>query len=280
MDFCEFGGSHMVKLTDADIAFYRENGAIVVRGLFSAEQLALLEAGISQNIAEPSSLAIVASRPEDPGYFIEDFCNWQRIGAYRQFLESTAAAEVAGQLMGSREVRLYHDHLLVKEPKTVAKTPWHQDQPYYNIDGFQNCSMWLPIDPVSEESTLKFVAGSHSDGWLMPRSFMSHEAKWFPEGSLKELPDIDGNPDRFKVLAWALEPGDAVFFHMLTLHGAGGVGAGRRRRVLSVRFMGDDIVHAPRMWRTSPPFPGLEETLPAGAKMEGPLFPVLWQKAL
>ena len=30
-------------------------------------------------------------------------------------------------------------------------------------------------------------------------------------------------PDEFRVIGWELEPGDAVFFHMLTLHAAGGV---------------------------------------------------------
>jgi len=50
-----------------------------------------------------------------------------------------------------------------------------------------------------------------------------------------------------------------------------------RRRVLSVRFLGDDVRHAPRPWTTSPPFPGLAEELPAGAPMDHPLFPVLWE---
>ena len=267
-----------MKLTPEHVAQYRVDGATVVRGLFNAAEMKLLEQGIERNMAAPSPLAVVASKPEDPGYFIEDFCNWQRIPEFRQFIFESPAAEIAGQLMDASEVRLYHDHLLVKEPKTVAKTPWHQDQPYYNIDGFMNCSMWLPVDAVNEQSTLRFVAGSHTGGWLMPRTFMNNEAKWFPEGSLKELPDIDGNPEKFKILAWALQPGDAVFFHMLTLHGAGGVEGGMRRRVLSVRFIGDDITHAPRKWRTSPPFPGLEESLPAGAKMEAGEFPVLWRR--
>jgi ectoine hydroxylase-related dioxygenase (phytanoyl-CoA dioxygenase family) len=267
-----------MKILHAEtIAAYRLNGATVVRNLFSSEEIALLEQGIAENMAAPSSLAIVASRPEDPGYFLEDFCNWQRIPAYKRFIFETRAAEVAGQLMGSQEVRLYHDHLLVKEPKTNGKTPWHQDQPYYNIDGNQNISMWLPVDPVAEQSSLRLVAGSHRQGWLMPRSFMTNEAKWFPEGTLKDLPDIDNHPDDFNILAWALEPGDAVFFHMLTLHGAGGVGNGHRRRVVSFRFMGDDITHAPRKWRTSPPFPGLEQSLPTGAKMQGEDFPLLWR---
>lgn len=267
-----------MNISPQDIASYQENGATVVRGLFSREQILQLEGGIARNMAEPSGLSIVASRPEDPGYFIEDFCNWQRIDEYRDFVFNTRAAEAAGQLMGCNTVRLYHDHLLVKEPKTVARTPWHQDQPYYNIDGFDNISMWLPVDPVAADSTLKFVAGTHKQGWLMPRSFMTNEAKWFPEGSLKDLPDIDGNPDKFKILAWGLEPGDAVFFHMLTLHGAGGVAGGNRRRVVSFRFIGDDTTFAPRPWRTSPPFPGLADELQKGASMDHPLFPVLWRR--
>jgi hypothetical protein len=44
-----------------------------------------------------------------------------------------------------------------------------------------------------------------------------------------------------------------------------------------VRFLGDDMTHAPRRWRTSPEFPGLREELPAGAPMNHPLFPVLWR---
>ena len=40
------------------------------------------------------------------------------------------------------------------------------------------------------------------------------------------------------------------------------------------------MVHAPRPWTTSPPFPGLEDELPAGAPMDHPLFPVLWERTL
>jgi hypothetical protein len=66
---------------------------------------------------------------------------------------------------------------------------------------------------------------------------------------------------------------------MLMLHGAGGAPApGPRRRVLSLRFLGDDMVHAPRPWTTSPPFPGLEDELADGSSLDHPLFPVLWER--
>jgi ectoine hydroxylase-related dioxygenase (phytanoyl-CoA dioxygenase family) len=255
---------------------YWRDGAVCVRGAFDGDQIELARAAIDANLAALSPYAKRASDTGD-GAFVEDFCNWQRIEPLRRFITESPAAEIAARLMGTGTVRLYHDHVLVKEPGTAQRTPWHQDLPYYNVDGRLNSSMWFPVDPVARESTLEFVAGSHRGPWYMPRSFLDGEAKWFPAGTLAELPPIDEEPERFRVLGWELEPGDAVFFHMLTLHAAGGVGQDRRRRVLSVRFLGDDMVHAPRPWDTSPPFPGLADELPAGAPLDHPMFPVLWE---
>ena len=253
------------------VAAYQRDGAVVLRGLLDADELASLTRGIDANLAAPSPRAIVASRPDDPGFFIEDFCCWADNADYRRVALDTAIPAVAGLLMRSRSVRLYHDHMLTKQPGTRTRTPWHQDQPYYNIDGLQNVSFWIPADPVPRESTLEFVAGSHRGPWLMPRTFMDQQAKWFPEGSLADRPDIDADRSAFPILGWALEPGDAVAFHMLTLHAA--AGSATRRRVFSLRYLGDDITHAPRRWKTSPDFPGLAGQLPAGAPMDHPLFP-------
>ncbi len=247
-----------------------------LRGLFSADEVALLREGVEETLRAPSPRAKVASAPDDPGRFFEDFCNWSRIGAFRQFLTRSGAAATAGALMASQTARFYHDHVLVKTPGTRQRTPWHQDQPYYNIEGRQNVSFWIPVDSVNRESSLELIAGSHLGPWLMPRTFLDAEAKWFPAGSLADLPNIDAAREKFPILGWDLEPGDAVCFHMLMLHGARGVTGPRRRRVFSVRFLGDDIQHAPRRWRTSPEFPGLAAELAAGAPMNHALFPVLW----
>jgi hypothetical protein len=45
-----------------------------------------------------------------------------------------------------------------------------------------------------------------------------------------------------------------------------------------VRFLGDDMVHAPRRWTTSPPFDGLDAELADGVPMVHPLFPLLWSR--
>ncbi|KAL1510773.1 hypothetical protein AB1Y20_007059 [Prymnesium parvum] len=225
-------------------------------------------------MADPSPLAKVASAADDAGLFFEDFCNWTRVPEYQQLIFESPIPQAAAQLMQSRVVRLYHDHLLVKEPRTQQPTPWHQDQPYYNISGRQNVSFWIPVDPVPVESTLKFVSGSHSGAWYLPRTFLDEQAKWFPEGSLANVPKVDEGSE--EILAWDLEPGDAVAFHMLTLHSS--EGSTHRRRAFSVRLVGDDVRHAPRPWVTSPEFEGLASELSAGVELDHPLFPIVYPK--
>jgi ectoine hydroxylase-related dioxygenase (phytanoyl-CoA dioxygenase family) len=95
-------------------------------------------------------------------------------------------------------------------------------------------------------------------------------------GRLTELPDIEGGRDAFDIRRFELDPGDAIFFDFLTVHGAPGFPFRGRRRVLSLRYLSADARHAPRPWRTSPPFHGLESQLPAGAALDHPLFPVVW----
>ncbi len=255
--------------TDRDVQAFQRDGAVCLRGVVSPAELVLLTRGVDRNIDDPSPLAIEATKPGDPGRFLEDFCNWQRISEYERYVRESSVGAIAGALMESSTVRFYHDHLLIKEAGTQQPTPWHQDQPYYNVAGRHVISMWTPIDAVPRASTLEFAGGSHRGEWLMPRTFLDREAKWFPQGALREIPD-DPQP----VLGWELEPGDAVFFHSLTLHRSSG--SAQRRRVVSLRFLGDDATHAPRRWRTSPPFQGLSDELADGAAMDHQLFPLLW----
>src|SRR5262249_45733483 len=150
-----------------------------------------------------------------------------------------------------------------------------QDQPYYNVDG-RGVSAWIPVDPVPVEGCLELVAGSHRGPWLMPRTFLAGEARWFPEGSLAELPDIDADRDAYDIRRFELAPGDAIFFDFLTVHGAPGFPFSGARRVLSLRSLSAGVTFAPRKWRTSPPFEGLDRELTAGAELDHPLFPVVW----
>jgi ectoine hydroxylase-related dioxygenase (phytanoyl-CoA dioxygenase family) len=257
---------------------FAEDGVVCVRHVLTEEQVASARAAIEHVRTEPSPLAQVASATDDPGEFFEDFCRWSDVEPIEQLARQSSVPAIAGQLMGTSKVRLYHDHVLVKEGKTRQRTPWHQDQPYYNVDG-RGVSAWIPVDPVPEAGCLEVVAGTHQGPWLMPRTFLTGEAKWFPDGALQEMPDIEADRSAFTIRRYDLQPGDAIFFDFLSVHGAPGFPFDGRRRVLSLRYLSDEARHAPRRWRTSPPFEGLEAELAEGVPMEHPLFPVVWTQS-
>ena len=147
-----------------------------------------------------------------------------------------------------RHDRLYHDHVLVKEPGTQQRTPWHQDQPYYNVDGVQNASMWFPVDPVDRSATLEFIAGTHRGPWFMPRTFLDDQAEWFPDGSLAELPDFAA--DRATRPWRDARLGTRTRRRRVLQHAHGPRirrrrPAATRRRCSRCAILGDDMVHAP-----------------------------------
>jgi ectoine hydroxylase-related dioxygenase (phytanoyl-CoA dioxygenase family) len=252
----------------------RRDGATVLRGVFDREQLGLLSRGVERNLADPGPLCISTTSP-DGGRFIEDFCRWQDIPEYERFITASGVGELAAALLPDTDVvRLFHDHLLVKEAATSTPTPLHQDQPYYCIDGRQQVSLWIPLDPVPKASSLELVRGSHASGtWYMPRTFVDKAPMVFDEGALTEVPEHVGDDE---ILSWALEPGDCVAFDMLTLHRA--AGSTGLRRVFSVRCIGDDVTYAPRPHRTSPPFTELSGVVAPGDPLTGDRFPVLYDR--
>ena len=261
-------------IDDGMRADYERDGAVCVRGAFDRSWLDRLAEGVEENFADPGPWSCVYTPEGQPGGFYDDYCNWERIEAYRRFVFESPAAALVGALMGSREVRFYHEHVLVKEPGTRERTPWHHDQPYYGVDGRQVCSLWLPLDPVPRDAGVQFVAGSHRWGtFFAPQTFVDDAPYRGAEG-LEPVPDIDAHPDRYELLSWALEPGDAIVFHMATVHGAPGTeGLASRRRAFATRWLGDDARFAVRPFETSPPFPDVH--LEPGAPMVHERFPLV-----
>ena len=141
-------GKTMSVISQTDVEAYANDGVLLIKSLLTRNEVSDLREGIDVNISNPSSRAQVASDENDPGWFLEDFCTWQGNPAYQRVIFESDISEVAAKLMCSKEVRLFHDHMLVKKKGTLQRTPWHQDQPYYNIEGMQNISFWIPVDPV------------------------------------------------------------------------------------------------------------------------------------
>ena len=263
----------MSLVSAAQIAAFERDGAVALPGLF-APWIDTIAAGIERNMREPGPYAAESVRSGEPGSFFDDYCNWTRIPEFGEIVAHAPGAAAAAQLMRSRTAQFFHDHVLVKEPGTQKPTPWHQDSPYYFVEGAQTVSFWIPIDPV-REATLRLIAGSHlwekpvlPVRWLNDASFYEHPGDYLP------VPDPDTDP-QLRVLEWQLEPGDAVAFNYRTVHGARGNLTSARRRVLSMRWVGDDARYVERPGRTSPPYPGHGMT--PGQRLREDWFPVIWR---
>jgi ectoine hydroxylase-related dioxygenase (phytanoyl-CoA dioxygenase family) len=258
--------SHM---TEAEIEAFQRDGAIVLRGVFS-DWIDVMAEGIARNMAEPSQYASENAVTE--GRFFDDYCNWTRIPEFERIIRESPAAAIAAEAMQSKTAQIFHDHVLVKEPGTSKPTPWHQDSPYYFVEGSQTVSFWIPIDKV-EDATLRLIAGSHKwEKMVRPVSWADNK-DFYDKGDWTPVPDPDANPEESQTLEWAMEPGDCVLFDFRTAHGARGNPAGRRRRALSLRWVGDDARYVERPGRTSPPYPG--HGMVAGQRLREDWFPVI-----
>lgn len=262
------------QIDAATLAAYRRDGAACLRGFFR-DWIATISAGIERNMHEPGPYAAESVRPGEPGSFFDDYCNWERIPEFQRVVRESPAARLAAELMDSTTAQFFHDHVLVKEPGTQKPTPWHQDIPYYFVDGMQTVSFWIPVEPV-RAATLRLIAGSHRwPRWVKPVKWLDDAGFYGDEADYLPVPDPDRDPS-LQILEWALEPGDAVVFDFRTVHGARGNPAADRRRVLSLRWIGDDARYAERPGRTSPPYPG--HGMHAGEKLREDLFPVIFRR--
>ena len=268
----------MPVLSADRVETFARDGVILLRGYFS-DWMDTLRDGVDANMRAPGPWGREYLDEGQAGRFFGDYCNWNRIEEYRRFLFESPAAEIAADLMRSETARIFHEHVLVKEPGTDKITPWHHDQPYYCVDGRQVCSLWIPLDPVGIDTCPKFIAGSHDWGrWFLPRKFSGIDYDQSDE-RLETMPDIDADPERYEIRSWPLQPGDAIAFHFLTVHGAPSNLSASRRRGFAARWLGDDAVYAQRSGEVSPPFPGLAQRLKPGDPMRGEEFPLVYSRS-
>ncbi|TSA54327.1 MAG: phytanoyl-CoA dioxygenase [Actinobacteria bacterium] len=257
------------------VAAYQRDGVVVLKGIVDADAIAALKTGVEANITSPGPWANEYTPAGTSGRFFDDYVNWQRIPQFEDVGTHGSVPMAALGLMATKTARLFHEHVLVKEAKTREVTPWHHDDPYYGIDGMDNVSIWIPLDPIPESVALRFIVGSHL--WnerYIPRRFADQSAYVESAQDFVTMPEqnqLDLLPSR----TCPVDVGDAVAFHFRTLHAAPGT-LGTEvnlRRAVSFRYVGDDAVFASRPWRTSPPLEG--NGLSFGDALNDPRFPIV-----
>ena len=252
---------------------FQNNGVVLLKKIIDQKWIEELRKGIEYNFLYPSKYKCVYEESDNQEIFYDDYCNWQRIKEYKNFIFNSNIAKIAGSLMQSNKVNLFHEHVLIKEKGSKKRTPWHQDQGYYCVQGRDNVSIWIPLDKIDINSSMEFILGSHK--WnkvFLPTKFKGHDYE-HKDKEFEKIPDIENNRKDYEIISYESELGDAIAFNYATIHAAYGNNSNNRRRAFSVRFTGDDARYIKRKGEMSPPFPNIN--LKNNEILDSETFPVL-----
>jgi hypothetical protein len=254
-------------------ADFERDGVIFLPGFLDAEALADAQDAYDWSLANPGPYG--TTFPDDPGAR-QDLGNPGAFEAYRPMLERSPLPALLAKLWDSGSVWFMYEQVFLKA-NGGQRTPWHQDTPYIPADGRQMAVCWISFDSVSRAEALEYCLGSHLGPTFNAVSFKPGDPTdpLWKDADLPRMPDIEAARGDWRIDGFAVEPGDVVIFHPSAMHGGGQPAPGRRRRTLSLRFFGDDVVYAKRPGPTpAPRVDGLHE-LASGAPFRNPAFPKL-----
>jgi len=229
-------------LSPEQVSRFDSDGVILLRNAVSSDWIDLLARGLDRNIATPTPRHRIWNRDAQGRTCFYDSQAWQTISEYRKFIEDSPIARTAAEVLNTKKVNFFFDAVFVRTPGTQFRTPFHQDEPYWSVEGFDTCSIWMPLVAVQKKSALEFVRGSHR--W--PQQFRQVD---FGDGrddaigeNYEPFPDIDGNRDHYDIVSWDMEPGDCAIFNARTIHGgSGNLADNRELKVFNTQWLGDDV---------------------------------------
>lgn len=235
-------------VTQQHIEDYATNGVTCIRGGFGPEWIEKLTNGLSKSMAAPSDRGRIWDKDSAGRTMFFDAQVWQSIPEYRDFIENSPIAEIVGRAMGVSLLNFYYDAVFVRTPGNQFRTPFHQDEPFWSVKGFDCSSAWMPLVPVEKRSALEFVKGSHR--WTEKFAQTNFGALTqddrddvqYDAGDSVPFPDIEGNRDSYEILSWDMEPGDIALFNARMIHGGSGLLRPERDlKVFNTQWLGDDV---------------------------------------
>jgi ectoine hydroxylase-related dioxygenase (phytanoyl-CoA dioxygenase family) len=224
----------LARIDPADIARYRRDGAVVIRGVLSEAEQALLERGVEEAHARPSAMSSRVEGRDGRGGTLVDQLPCLASPTLQAFLDTGAPARIAAALMETPSAHFVLDQLFYKEAGRVLPTPWHQDTPFLRVRGDDMARVWFTCDPSPRDLTVQLVRGSHRWNVVFDTATMaasevrtaSEAGEFTYEGigdsALPVTPDIERWRDSFDILEFEVAPGDALVFNGNMLHGARG----------------------------------------------------------
>ena len=234
-------------VTDDEVKTFWRDGVVCLRGILPTSWLDALDGPVEQVLTGGGAVNVGAMSPDatdDTPSFGAGVDHWRHDDTFRAFSLESPLGPVAAALMRSEHVWLWEDSLLVKEPGSPFETRFHTDMAYFQLQGEQVVTMWVPLDPATPETgVVRWVKGSHLDGAVYrPNLFVVDDP--IPGTVGEMVPDVMGTPELAeRLVTFDLEPGDLTVHHARTIHGAPANTSTVRRRAVSIRYVGDDATY-------------------------------------
>ncbi|MFI7673773.1 phytanoyl-CoA dioxygenase family protein [Actinophytocola sp. NPDC049390] len=170
------------ELVDA----YREHGFVRVRGVLEPDRVERLRAH-----AEAFLTAHRADSLEQRGTFSQLVNVWRQDENLRALTFDPRLGRVAEQLAGF-PLRLWHDQLLVKEPRNNLATEFHQDRPYWPHAGDRlPLSAWIAlVDVPPERGCMTFLPGTQHRAGLRPQDLHDEDDLFAADPELRWVPRV------------------------------------------------------------------------------------------
>src|SRR5262245_59398103 len=110
---------------------FRQNGHVLTRGILTKNEMdayrpVIIDAASKYNTEKRK----LEDRDTYGKAFLQIMNLWLVDERVRKFVMAKRFGKIASDLLGVKNVRIYHDQALFKEPKG-GPTPWHQDQYYW-----------------------------------------------------------------------------------------------------------------------------------------------------
>lgn len=229
-----------------------EDGAIVARGLFTRAQLQRMRDCFEYGLAHPSPMAQRVYPGTEDEHF-NDYGNPENGDYYLPVIKELRLGEFVADLWGSEHAWFLGEELFMKSGGKAGRSPWHQDTSYMAGNGPHLTNIWVSFESLPKKNSLEVVRGSHRgpeyDGTDYTDPKNPTKPIWGDE-NFPRLPDIEAeratDSEKWDVLSWDLEPGDALVFHSGSLHGGAPVTPDCPiRHTIVMRFFGDQIYYRP-----------------------------------
>lgn len=99
--------SNDALLSEDEIQRFKEDGAVCLRGKFSQEWLDKIRRGIHKVFDNPSQYGEkLAHKDSSKSVYFNDYCNYQRVKEFSDFVFDSPAGELARQLMESEVINI------------------------------------------------------------------------------------------------------------------------------------------------------------------------------